>query len=221
MTLPAFLRLEPLHARADGAMDPVREGGAAAGAPNRPTPDRAAQDVLAARLRARDPEALREVIAAYAGRLTAVVSNLVRDRDAVDDVVQETFVKAFYRIQSFQGDSSLYTWLYRVAVNAAKDHLKRARRHPASPIDEEVSPLAAPHAPAIERLEDRERRLRVRAAMESLPTKFRAVIVLREVEGMRYDQIAEVLGLSVGTVESRLFRARRRLHGRLLAEGFS
>ena len=227
MTRPAYVLVpEPAHARTGpAAMDPSRGGPrepapAGAGTP-RPTPDRAAQDVLAARLRAKDPEALREVVALFGARITSVVSNFVRDRDAVDDVVQETFVKAFYRIRSFQGDSGLYTWLYRVAVNAAKDHLKRVRRRPASPLDEEVRPLVAPGAPAIERLEDRERRLRVRAAMEALPAKFRAVIVLREVEGLRYDEIAEVLALSVGTVESRLFRARQRLLDRLRREGFA
>jgi RNA polymerase sigma-70 factor, ECF subfamily len=214
MTSPAYLlRPEPTDAQAGPPMPPadrpVGQGG------GRPVLDRPAQDVLAARLRAHDPEALRELIAAYGGRITSVVSNFVHDRDAVDDVVQETFVKAFYRIRSFQGDSGLYTWLYRVAVNAAKDHLKRVRRRPMSELDEEVRPVVAHGAPAVERLEDRERRLRVRAAMEALPPKFRAVIVLREVEGLRYDEIAEVLRLSVGTVESRLFRARRRLHDRL------
>jgi RNA polymerase sigma-70 factor (ECF subfamily) len=177
--------------------------------------------VLAARLRAHDPEALREVVAAFSGRITSVVSGLLRDRDAVDDVVQETFVKAFYRIASFHGDSGLYTWLYRVAVNAAKDHMKRTRRRPASSLDEEVAPVVAPGEPAIERLEDRESRQRVRAAMEALPPKFRAVLVLREVEGLRYDEIAQVLAISVGTVESRLFRARKRLHDRLAAMGMS
>jgi RNA polymerase sigma-70 factor (ECF subfamily) len=226
MTRPAYVLVpEPADARTGPAMDTPPQGTPAAAGPPRPqdrrTPDRAAQDVLAARLRAKDPEALREVVALFAGRITSVVSNLVHDRDAVDDVVQETFVKAFYRIRSFHGDSGLYTWLYRVAVNAAKDHLKRMRRRPAAPLDEEVRPLAAPGAPALERLEDRERRVRVRAAMDALPPKFRTVLVLREVEGLRYDEIADVLALSVGTVESRLFRARQRLLVRLRREGFA
>jgi RNA polymerase sigma-70 factor (ECF subfamily) len=180
--------------------------------------DRARQDAWVERLRAGDGQALREVVDAFSERITAVVGGMIRDRDAVEDVVHETFVKAFFRIGSFQGGSSLYTWLYRVAINAAKDHAKRRRRRPALALDD-VGPagtsLPAPDAPEIERLERRETRLRVRAAIQSLPAKFRAVLVLREIEGLRYEEIAEILDVSQGTVESRLFRARRRMQIRL------
>lgn len=177
------------------------------------TPDRALQDVWVARLREGDSEALRDVVHAFGERLTAVVSGILRDRDAVEDVVQETFTKAFYRIGSFKGGSSLYTWLYRVAVNAAKDHIKARRRRPASSFDNMPgrASLPAGEAPMVEGLERRELRLRVRAAIDKLPTRFRTVLSLREIEGLAYNEIAEVLGLSLGTVESRLFRARRRL----------
>jgi RNA polymerase sigma-70 factor (ECF subfamily) len=180
-------------------------------------PDRAHQDLWTARLRQGDAQALREVIEAYQERITSVVAGMLRDRDAVDDVVQETFVKAFYRIRSFHGDAGLYTWLYRIAVNAAKDHVKRRGRRPAAALDDLPPALAIPSRdePAIERLEDRETRLKVRAAIQSLPARFRAVLVLREIEGLRYEEIARVLDLSQGTVESRLFRARRRLRARL------
>ncbi len=185
----------------------------------RPLADRAQQDRWVARLRDGDAGALREVIAAFSERITSVVTGMLRDRDAVDDVVQETFVKAFYRIRSFHGDAGLYTWLYRVAVNAAKDHVKSRSRRPASAIED--LPLGADglastsDGPSIERLEDRELRLAVRAAIQGLPPKFRAVLVLRELEGLRYEEIAQILGISLGTVESRLFRARRRLKARL------
>ncbi len=176
-------------------------------------PDRALQDAWVARLRARDPEALREVVLAFSERLTAVVSGLLKDRDAVEDVVQETFTKAWYRIDTFHGDSGLYTWLYRVAVNACKDHVKRRSRRPAGSLDE-LGPepgLAAPAPPPVEGLARRELRLAVREAMARLPQRFRAVLALREIEGLPYQEIADVLGLSLGTVESRLFRARQRL----------
>lgn len=177
------------------------------------TPDRALQDLWVARLREGDAEALREVIHAFQERLTAVVSRLLRDQDAVADVVQETFTKAFYRIASFKGGSSLYTWLYRVAVNAAKDYIKMRRRRPASSFDDLPGRASLPgsETPLVEGLERRELRLQVRAAIERLPLRFRTVLALRELEGMAYTQIAEVLGVSLGTVESRLFRARRRL----------
>lgn len=176
-------------------------------------PDRATQDAWVERLRARDTEALREVVEAFGERLTAVVSGVLRDRDAVDDVVQETFAKAWFRIASFKGGSSLYTWLYRVGVNAAKDHIKSRRRRPAMSFDDLPGRAALPdaQAPLLEGINQRELRQRVRAAIHRLPHRFRAVLALREIEGMSYNEIAEALALSLGTVESRLFRARQRL----------
>jgi RNA polymerase sigma-70 factor (ECF subfamily) len=179
----------------------------------RKPPDRALQDLWVQRLKARDPEALREVVEAFSERLTAVVSGMLKDRDAVEDVVQETFAKAWFRIDAFQGDSGLYTWLYRVAVNGCKDHVKRRSRRPATSI-EDLGPepgLTTPSVPPLEGLARRELRLAVREAMAALPQRFRAVLALREIEGLPYQEIASVLGLSLGTVESRLFRARQRL----------
>ena len=149
-----------------------------------------------------------------------MVAGVLRDRDAVEDVVQETFTKAFYRIHSFKGGSSLYTWLYRVAVNAAKDYIKSRKRRPAASFDEVTgrTALPAPERPSVEGLERRELRLQVRAAVDRLPERFRTVLALREIEGMPYNEIAEVLGLSLGTVESRLFRARKRLRVLLVRE---
>ncbi|MDJ0520890.1 MAG: sigma-70 family RNA polymerase sigma factor [Planctomycetota bacterium] len=180
-------------------------------------PDRALQDVWVDRLREGDAEALREVVHAFGERLTAVVAGVLRDRDAVEDVVQETFTKAYYRIHSFKGGSSLYTWLYRVAVNAAKDYIKSRKRRPASSFDDLAgrATLPAPERPSVEGLERRELRIKVRAAIDRLPERFRTVLALREIEGMAYNEIAEVLGLSLGTVESRLFRARKRLRALL------
>ena len=187
-------------------------------------PDRAQQDRWVARLREGDEAALREVVEAFSERITSVVAGMIRDRDAVDDVVQETFVKAFFRIGSFHGDSGLFTWLYRVAINAAKDHAKKRGRRPAAALDDLAGGVGAAsfpssEVPALERLEDREVRFAVRRAVQALPPKFRAVLVLRELEGLRYEEIADVLGISLGTVESRLFRARRRLKERLMRMG--
>ena len=182
-------------------------------------PDRARQDLWVARLREGDGQALREVVDAFSERITAVVTGMLHDRGAVEDVVHETFVKAFFRIRSFKGDSGLYTWLYRVAINGAKDHAKRKRRRPVTALEDlgpAGSAIAAHSTPSIEPLERRETRLAVREAIQALPAKFRAVIVLRELEGLRYEEIASILDISQGTVESRLFRARRRLRARLL-----
>jgi RNA polymerase sigma-70 factor (ECF subfamily) len=184
----------------------------------RQTPDRALQDLWVARLQEGCTDTLREVVEAFGERIRAVVSGILRDKDAVEDVVQETFTKAFYRIGGFKGGSSLYTWLYRIAVNASKDYIKSRARRPASSLEDLPAPaatIAAPRAVPLEGIERRELRERVRAAIDSLPTKFRTVLALRELDGMPYHQIAEVLGLSLGTVESRLFRARRRLRSLL------
>lgn len=185
-------------------------------------PDRPQMDRWVARMRDGDEGALREVVAAFSERLTAVVAGLLHDRDAVDDVVQETFVKAWFRLRSFQGDAGLYTWLYRIAVNAAKDRAKATRRRPAGSLEDlPTGPASLPsdEGPSLEPLADRELRLAVRRAVHALPPKFRAVLVLRELEGLRYEEIAEILDLSLGTVESRLFRARRRLKALLATHG--
>lgn len=191
----------------------------------RRVPDRAQMDRWVARLREGDEGALREVVEAFRERITAVVAGVLRDRDAVDDVVQETFVKAYTRIAAFKGDASLFTWLYRIAVNAAKDHAKARRRRPASSLEDlPAGSGGLPEteaAPPVERLEVREQRLLVRQAVDRLPTVFRTVLVLRELEGLRYEEIARVLGISLGTVESRLFRARRRLRALLTSLGVS
>lgn len=194
-------------------------------------PSRALQDAWVARLKARDPRALAEVVEAFGERLTAVVAGMLRDRDAVDDVVQAAFTKAWFRIDSFAGDSSLYTWLYRVAVNACKDHAKGRARRPAALLgdlaarggEEGEEPgaleLEAAPQPPLEGLERRELRAAVQRAIARLPERFRCVLALREIEGLPYQEIATVLGLSLGTVESRLFRARQRLSALLAREG--
>ena len=177
------------------------------------SPSRAIQDLWVARLKQGDTEALREVISAFQERLSAVVSGVLRDRDAVEDVVQETFVKAFYRIGKFKGTSSLYTWLYRVAVNGAKDYIKSRSRRPAASFDDLPSRGSIPDAcpPILEDMTRRELRVTIHTAIGRLPLHFRTVLALREIEQMSYNEIAEALGLSIGTVESRLFRARKRL----------
>lgn len=193
-------------------------------------PSRLLQDAWVARLKARDPAALAEVIGAFGERITAVVTGMLRDRAAVDDVVQATFTKAWFRIESFAGGSSLYTWLYRVAVNTCKDHAKGRARRPAALLgDLEARPhddrdaatlsLEAPSQPPLEGLERRELRAAVQRAIARLPERFRHVLALREIEGLPYQEIAAVLGLSLGTVESRLFRARQRLVALLAREG--
>jgi RNA polymerase sigma-70 factor (ECF subfamily) len=178
------------------------------------------------RVRAGDAEAFGALVARYGDRLLRVLRGFVRNEEDARDLAQEAFLKAFSRLDRFDGRSSFYTWLYRIAANGALDHRKKHRRRPpplsldAGRRDEEgdggpgPEPAARGDAPSAGAVRA-EWRLRIAEAVDSLPAGFREVIVLREVEGLPYDAIAATLGLSRGTVESRLFRARERLRRRL------
>jgi len=169
---------------------------------------------LVRRMRAQDPEALRLVVERYQKRVFALVYGIVRDKHEVEDVAQEVFLKVYTRIGAFDERSKFYTWLYRVAANAAKDHVKKRSRRPAIALDEEVGIPDLEPGPG-ERAATSEVRLRVREAIEALPPRYREVLALRELEGFSYNDIASVLKISIGTVESRLHRARARLKRRL------
>ncbi|MHC4953157.1 MAG: RNA polymerase sigma factor [Planctomycetota bacterium] len=165
---------------------------------------------LVARMRDGDPDALRTVVERYQDRIFALLYGIVRDRHEVEDVAQEVFFKVFTRIAAFDGRSRFYTWLYRVAANTAKDHVKKRSRRPAVALDEEEnfeSDVTGPAAGA----EKNELRRRVRDAIGTLPPRYREVLALRELQGLSYQEIAKVLRVSIGTVESRLHRARTRL----------
>lgn len=169
---------------------------------------------LVARMREGDAEALRLLMERYQQRIFALIFGIVRDRHEVEDVAQEVFLKVFMRISAFDGRSKFYTWLYRVAANAAKDHLKKRSRRPALPLEAEASIPDAAVGPT-EHADAAEKRLMVREAIASLPPRYREVLALRELEGLTYNELADVLKLSMGTVESRLHRARARLKRRL------
>jgi RNA polymerase sigma-70 factor (ECF subfamily) len=166
------------------------------------------------RVRDGDAEALRLLVERYQDRVFALIHGIVRDAHEVEDVAQEVFLKVFTRIAAFDERSQFYTWLYRVAVNAAKDHVKKRVRRPAVPLDEADALPGAGEGPEARAASNETARL-VRAAIDTLPVRYREVLALRELEGLPYDEIAAVLGISIGTVESRLHRARARLRRRL------
>ncbi len=164
----------------------------------------------------------------YQTRMFALVRHYTRSPVEVEDIVQDTFLKAYTRLPSFQQQSSFYTWLCRIAINTSLDFLKRCGRSPIKGVDDpevavgaestdnsrpSVSPMPAPDA----RLERDELARITQNVLAELPEIFRTVLVLREFEDMAYQDIADVLGISIGTVESRLFRARARFKERLLA----
>jgi RNA polymerase sigma-70 factor (ECF subfamily) len=144
----------------------------------------------------------------------AVFCMLGRYQDA-EDVTQEAFVSAHRRWDEFEGRSSPYTWLYRIAMNAAKTHLKRNSRRSKLLSDIGAGMHAGGATGAEDEVENRfledEAKREATAAMMRLPTKFREVVALRCVEGLSYGDISKILGVSIGTVESRLYRAKERL----------
>ena len=170
---------------------------------------------LVRRIRERDGEALRLLVERYQDRIFALIYGIVRDRHETEDVAQSVFMKVFDRINSFDGRSKFYTWLYRVAANAAKDHVKMRSRRPSVPLEEDAGIAATGDSPWAH-VSAAETRQMVRDAINELPPRYREVLALRELEGMSYNELAQVLKLSIGTVESRLHRARAKLKRRLL-----
>lgn len=175
-------------------------------------------DALIRATLAGDDGAFGELMERYKGRAFAVAVGIVGDGDAALDVVQDSFIKAYYKLKEFRFGSNFYTWFYRLLVNQAIDRWRKSARSAEVPFDEswlsgDDSPpgaFAYPRTPE-DLARNRELGDALQRALDSLPDYHRSVIVLREVDGMSYDGIAEVLGCSVGTVMSRLHYARGKL----------
>ena len=168
-----------------------------------------------------DLRAFDLLVLKYQARIAALVSRYVSDAGEVEDVTQEAFIKAYRALGKFRGDSAFYTWLYRIAANAAKNHLVAKGRRPgadatiedAEGFDEGglLSESASPEALAMgEELAEV-----VESALNELPDELKAALILREFDGLSYDDIADVLGCPVGTVRSRIFRAREAIDQRV------
>ena len=168
-----------------------------------------------------DLRAFDLLVLKYQGRIAALVSRYVSDAGEVEDVTQEAFIKAYRALGKFRGDSAFYTWLYRIAANAAKNHLVAKGRRPgadatiedAEGFDEGglLSESASPEALAM----GDELAEVVESALNELPDELKAALMLREFDGLSYDDIADVLGCPVGTVRSRIFRAREAIDQRV------
>ena len=168
-----------------------------------------------------DLRAFDLLVLKYQGRIAALVSRYVSDAGEVEDVTQEAFIKAYRALGKFRGDSAFYTWLYRIAANAAKNHLVAKGRRPgadatiqdAESFDEGgmLSESASPEALAM----GGELAGVVESALNALPDELKAALMLREFDGLSYDDIADVLGCPVGTVRSRIFRAREAVDQRV------
>jgi RNA polymerase sigma-70 factor (ECF subfamily) len=183
--------------------------------------------LLVARVQKGDKRAFDLLVMKYQYKVHAIVSRYVKDFDEVNDVVQEAFIKAYRALAKFRGESAFYTWLYRIAVNTAKNYLvARNRRPPASDVDAEEAAFYE----GSEKLRDidspenllyrDELEAVVDSAIKNLPEDLRTAVTLREFEGLSYEEIAEVMGCPVGTVRSRIFRAREAIDEKIrLLEG--
>jgi RNA polymerase sigma-70 factor (ECF subfamily) len=172
--------------------------------------------------------AFQLLVERYQGRMFALVRRYTKNPVEVEDIVQDVFLKAYSRLAGFQQQSSFYTWLVRIAINTALDFKKRSGRSPVQGVEDADQALSAldlaaggaraAKCPAPDaRLRQEEIARITREVLEHLPEIFKSVLILREFEGQTYQDIADVLGISIGTVESRLFRARARFRDKLLA----
>ena len=168
-----------------------------------------------------DREGFRALVEAYQGRIFRLVLQVIHSREDAEDIVQESFVKAYLSLNTFKGQSSFYTWLYRIAYNMAIDYQRRSSRRGGAPVElDEVHQTVTPADPGnIDGPQDmlvrKEQAARISKVMGELSEDHRVVITLREIDGLSYDEIAEVTGVSKGTVMSRLHYARKKMQDAL------
>ena len=182
---------------------------------------------LVARAKSGDSRAFEMLVIKYQRRIERLIARMVRDVDLVQDIAQESFIRAYRALPQFRGDSAFYTWLYRIAVNTAKKALGDLKRDPlvtesaraarnddddeTSRVERELTDGETPEA----LLASKEIAQAVNAAIEALSEDLRQAITLREIEGLSYEEIAEMMNCPIGTVRSRIFRARESIAQRL------
>jgi RNA polymerase sigma-70 factor (ECF subfamily) len=181
---------------------------------------------LIERVKRGDVKAFEMLVVKYQRRIERLIGRMVRDVDLIPDIAQETFIRAYRAMPQFRGESAFYTWLYRIAVNTAKKSLVELKRDPlitesarslredddeTSRTENELSDGETPEAV----LASKEIAATVNAAIEALSDDLRQAITLREIEGLSYEEIAELMNCPIGTVRSRIFRAREAIAQRL------
>ena len=185
---------------------------------------READALLVERVKQGDQRAFALLVAKYERRVQRLLSRLVRDSAEIEDITQEAFIKAYRALPQFRGESAFYTWLYRIAINTAKNYLATKSRRPVTVgefqgaddgeffdlgdvVEDNNSPDAVLHSRQVAEA--------VNAAIEALPEDLKAAITLREIEGLSYEEIAQAMDCPIGTVRSRIFRAREAIAQRL------
>jgi RNA polymerase sigma-70 factor (ECF subfamily) len=178
---------------------------------------------LVARVQNGDKRAFDLLVLKYQRKILRLLSRMLRDQSDIEDVMQEAFIKAYRALPQFRGDSAFYTWLYRIAINTARNWLSSQGRRPSSPnfaqneegeTFNEIDNLIDNNTPESV-LASQEIAASVNATIEELPQELRTAIVLREIEGLSYEEIAQAMDCPIGTVRSRIFRAREAIATKL------
>jgi RNA polymerase sigma-70 factor (ECF subfamily) len=173
----------------------------------------AAQDAqLLARVVDGDHDAFDQIMRNHEDRVFSVCLRIMGNRDHALDATQETFLTAFRKAEQFKGNSALGTWIYRIAVNTCYDQLRKQRRRRTDPIPDHVDPT---DFSAEDEVESAALRPEIQRALAAIPEDFRAAVILSDIEGLGLPDVAQVLGVPVGTVKSRVFRGRRLLAAEL------
>jgi RNA polymerase sigma-70 factor (ECF subfamily) len=183
--------------------------------------------MLVERTVAGDQKAYELLVIKYQRRIERLIGRMVRDSDLVEDIAQETFIRAYRALSQFRGEAQFYTWLYRIAVNTAKKALVDLKRDPlvsetalrgggdeedeTSSVENELTSAETPETV----LAAKEIAAAVNSAMEALPDELRQAVTLREIDGLSYEEIAEVMNCPIGTVRSRIFRAREAISAKV------
>ncbi|WP_373761973.1 RNA polymerase sigma factor RpoE [Neisseria dentiae] len=178
--------------------------------------DRKIDQALVERAQKGEHKAFELLVSKYQRRLTRLLSRFIKDEHEVNDVAQEALIKAYRALPNFRGESAFYTWLYRIGINTAKNYLVTSGKRPLVSTDvandegdifDLADQLADDHTPEVEMM-NREILETVEAAITKLPDDLRKAISLREMEGLSYEEIAQIMDCPIGTVRSRIFRAR-------------
>lgn len=188
--------------------------------------DRDVDQVLVERAQAGDKRAFELLVIKYQRKVERLLSRIVRDPAEVEDVTQEAFIKAYRALANFRGDSAFYTWLYRIAINSAKNFLvSRKRRPPTSTEFDAEESEGFDDAPGLRDIATPDAELMskqigeiVNRTISALPEELRTAITLREIDGLSYEEIAQIMGCPIGTVRSRIFRAREAVAEKLRPE---
>ncbi|MDP2786904.1 MAG: RNA polymerase sigma factor RpoE [Pseudomonadota bacterium] len=178
---------------------------------------------LVERVRQGDQRAFGILVEKYQRKLIRLLSRMVRDQHEIEDIAQEAFIKAYRALPQFRGDAAFYTWLYRIAVNTAKNYLATRKRAMPTVSDQAMNDddepderlVAQDNSDPEKELLSKQVAIAINQAVDALPEELRLAITLREIEGLSYEEIADTMACPIGTVRSRIFRAREAISAKL------